>query len=260
MLLKTVATPHQLRKVKLFLARDPVVNVLPLGDCYMPPLAVSKLFAAYEEADVVGVCSIYRGFSKPSVVLSPAAAETKEALLEAAIPEVSGEFITICDDEELDLFKKHASILNCEAEYQMIANPPKNPKPFSNKAKRVRGEEVDELDKFYREHHSEAWAPLQLKIGPFYCVRENGKIVSAAGTHLNTPQIAHLGSIVTDEAFRRRGFATACISRLTEDLYLKRPVISLFVIKDNVAAIRMYEKFGFKKVREIALTTLRAAI
>jgi len=257
MLLREAATPHQLGKARKFLAENPVFNVLPLGDTYAPLLGVSKLFLATEGSAVIGVCSVYHPFNRrPSVALSTATSETKKALLGVALRHVSGEFITLCNFDEVEMVKAHAAILGFESEMQMVANSPKRIK--SNvKVSRAREKDVKELDRFYSEQDSRAWTPLQFKAGPFYCVKRNGKIVSAAGTHLKTPQIAHLGSIATDEAYRRQGFAAACTSALALDLASKGRIISLFVRRDNKSAISMYEKLGFREIREIALIMAR---
>ena len=252
MLLQEGATPHQLGKARNFLAANPVFNVLPLGDTYAPLLRVSKLFIATRGSAVIGVCSVYHPFNrKPSVALSTATPETKNALLWVALRHVTGEFITLCNHDEVEAVKAHAAVLSLESELQMVANPPKHIK--SNvKVSRARRKDVEELDRFYSKQDSRAWTPLQFKVGPFYCVKRNGKIVSAAGTHLKAPQIAHLGSISTSEAYRRQGFAAACTSALALDLASKGRIISLFVRNDNKPAISMYEKLGFKKIREIA--------
>jgi ribosomal protein S18 acetylase RimI-like enzyme len=232
--------------------------VLLLGDCYQPILIAGKLIAAYEGASIVGVASIYRGFAKPDVVLSPTASTSvKRALLDAAMKEVTGEFITLCSRDELELFKEHATVLTAETEYQMIANPPKKPSG-DGKAGRVCKDELAELDVFYRERHAEAWAPIQFEAGPFYCVKQDGRIVSAAGTHLAAPQIGHLGSVITDEAYRRRGYAAACTSRVAMDLSRGgKRLVSLFARTGNEPALSMYHKLGFKEQREICLVTLR---
>ena len=257
MLLQEGATPHQLGKARKFLAENPVLNLLPLGDTYSPLLAVSKLFIATERSAVTGVCSVYHPFNrKPSVALSTATPETKKALLEVALRHVSGEFVTSCSHDEVEAVKAHATVLRLEFEVQMVANPPKHIK--SNiKVSRARKKDAEELDRFYSEQDSRAWAPLQFKGGPFYCVKRNGKIVSAAGTHLKTPQIACIGSIVTSEAYRMQGFATACTSTLASDLASKGRIISLFVRCDNKPAISMYENLGFRKIREVAFITAR---
>lgn len=84
--------------------------------------------------------------------------------------------------------------------------------------------------------------------------------MSAAGTHVKTPQIAHLGNIVTDEAYRNRGFASACTSVLARNLSSKGRIISLFVRTENTPAVRIYERIGFERTREIAFITATKAL
>jgi ribosomal protein S18 acetylase RimI-like enzyme len=216
---------------------------------------MSTLYTTVEGGQVVGVCSIYQALSKPSVVLSTSTTEIKNTLLETALGEISDEFISLCQPDEIEIFKNYSTILHVHFEQQMVANPPKPIRIDSVEVMRVSKEELVNLDRFYCEHQSEAWTQLQFKVGPFYCVKQDGKIVSAAGTHVRTPQIAHLGNIVTDEAYRNRGFATACTSILATNLSSKGRIISLFVRTENKPAIHIYEKLGFKKTREIAFIT-----
>jgi ribosomal protein S18 acetylase RimI-like enzyme len=250
-----VVTSHLLGKCRRFLAQNPILNVLTLGDSYSPLLGVSTLYTAVENSQVVGVCAVYHAFSKPSVVLAASKTKIKNDLLKTALMEVSDEFISLCQPDEIEIFKNHSSILQVHFEQQMIANPPKQIRIDSTRVTRVSEGELGSLDEFYREHQAEAWTPLQFKVGPFYCVKQDGKMVSAAGTHVRTPQIAHLGNIVTDEAYRNRGFATACTSILAANLASKGRIISLFVRNENQPAIQIYEKLGFRKKREIAFIT-----
>ena len=75
--------------------------------------------------------------------------------------------------------------------------------------------------------------------------------------HLVTPQIAQLGNIVTDDKWRGQGLGTACTSALASKLALKGRIISLFVKRDNMPAIRMYKKLGFFKTRNIVFLVLQ---
>jgi ribosomal protein S18 acetylase RimI-like enzyme len=240
-----------------YLSQDPIQNVLSLGDCYSPLSGASTLYCAVKDKQVVGVGSVCRAFSTPSVALGEAATDVKEALLEKALTEVSSEFTDLCQPDEVGILDEFATVLRVHFEQQMVADPPRQLKLNNINVTRVRKHELENLDKFYREQRSEAWTPLQFEVGPFYCVKQDGKIVSVAGTHICTPQIAHLGSIVTDEAYRNRGFAAACTSTLCEDLASKGRIISLFVKNENAPAIRMYEKLGFVRKREIAFFTMR---
>ncbi len=254
MLLKKVVSPNQLSQCKRFLAKDVAVNVLILGDCYSPLLQASTIFYAQEGNRILGVGSVFRGFQKPSIALGEMTTTTKRALLEKALEKVDDVFISICPKDEVEIIKEYATVLTVHDEHQMVTDSPKAVDGNIEVA-RVSKSEFEELNKFYLEHHAIAWIPLQFKVGPYYCIKQNKKIVSAAGVHLCTPNIAHLGNIITDEAYRNRGFGTACTSTLTHNLCTGRRITSLYVMADNKPAIHMYEKLGFKKTREIAYVT-----
>jgi len=193
----------------------------------------------------------------PSIVFGTAASEVKQALVEKAISQISDEFLSLCQPDDVDLFKKHSTIVHSHFEQQMVANPPRKIECVNITVERVSKNELESLNKFYHDHHAEAWVPIQFRAGPYYCVKQEGKIVSVAGVHLVAPQIAQLGNIITDEAYRNRGFATACTNALAADLASKRRIISLFVRTDNAPAIRIYEKLGFRKARDIAFLVMR---
>jgi ribosomal protein S18 acetylase RimI-like enzyme len=255
--IKRVESKNLISICRRFLAKDPVVNLLPLGDLYQPLFSVSDVYCATENNSVVGACSVYRAFSKPSLVLSAATAEVKQALIKKALALVLGEFIAPCSPEDAILFTEHTDIVRSCSEQQMITTTPRHVKHGNVKATRVRRNELDSLNTFYVEHGAETWTPIQFKTGPYYCVKQDGKIVSAAGVHIVTPQIAQLGNIITDDAYRNQGFGTACTSTLAGDLASKGRIISLFVRVDNSPAIHIYEKLGFTKKRGIAFLTLR---
>jgi len=206
---------------------------------------------------VVGVCAVYRAFSTPSIVFGASTRRVKQALLKRALSEVPDKFISLCHPDDIVLFEGHSNILHSRFEQQMIADPPEKVGLGDIRVQRVRGDELELLNKFYVEHHAEAWVPIQFRAGPYYCVKEEGKIVSAAGVHLVTPRIAQLGNIVTDVTYRNRGLATACTSTLAADLASRGLIVSLFVRKDNAPAIHLYRELGFRKTREIAFVTMQ---
>ncbi len=252
-----VITRRLLSACRRFLAQDPVANVLPLGDLYPPLLQMSDVYCAVEKRQVVGVYSIYRAYPIPNLVLGADAQEIKQALTEKALLEVSDEFVSLCNPRDASMFKKYSVVLHHHAEQQMIADPPNEVKYGNVRVERVGKDELESLNTFYGKQSAEAWVPIQFETGPYYCVKAQGKIVAAAGVHSVTPQIAQLGNIFTDEAYRNRGFATACTSTLAADLASEGRIISLFVRKDNDPAIHIYEKLGFHKANDIAFLVMR---
>lgn len=249
-------TPRLLNDCRKFLTQDLTANVLVLGDCYSPLLEASTLSCAYEDNKIVGVCSIFHGFSKPSIAIGTTTEQVKKTLLETALREVEGEFISVVPTVEFSLLKEYASVLQFHYEQQMITSKPRQVK-IMNKPIRVSEDELYELDEFYVKQCSPGWIPLHLEVGPVYCIKQDGRIVSAAGVHICTPYIVQLGNIVTDEACRNRGFASACTSALANKLATRNRIISLYVRTDNKPAIRMYEQLGFVKKREVVFVTMQ---
>ena len=245
-----------LASCRKFLSLEPAANVLVLGDCYWPLREASTLYCACEGSQVVGVCSVFHGFSKPSVALGAATAETKRVLLGTALRDVQDEFISIVPTAEFELLKEHASVVQLHDEQQMIASKPRQIEGMT-KAVRVPKNAFHEIDEFYTRQCLPGWIPLQFKVGPVYCVRQAGKTVSAAGVHIGTPQIAHLGNIATDKAYRNRGFGSACTSALANHLSAGGRMVSLYVKTGNNAAIHLYEKLGFKKTRDVVFATMK---
>lgn len=249
-------TKHLLGKCRNFLLQDLTANILVLGDCYSPLLEASTLYCAYEGNRIVGVCSVFHGFSKPAVALGATTKQAKRILFETALSEVKNEFISIVPVAEFDFLVEYTSIVDFHYEQQMITDKPCKVND-TNKAVRVSENQLNELDKFYIKQCSPGWIPLQFKVGPVFCIKQEGRIVSAAGVHICTPYIAQLGNIATEEAYRNRGFASACTSALATQLAANKRTISLYVRTDNRPAIHVYEKLGFSKKREVVFVTMR---
>jgi len=245
-----VTSKSLLTACRRFLAKDPAANVLPLGDLYAPLFKVSDIYSAIVGNSVVGICSVYRAYGTPSLVLGTAMPEVKRTLIQKALNEISKDFISLCSSDDASLLSEYSTVLHSHLEQQMISDSPKRVEHRKVNVLKVGKNELEWLNKFYVEHHAEAWTPIQFKAGPYYCIKHDGTIVSAAGVHLVTPEIAQLGNIITDEAYRNRGYGTECTAALAIDLASKGRMISLFVRVDNAPAIRMYEKLGFIKKKK----------
>ena len=257
MLVTQVKSKDVLEASRKLLGKDPINNILPLGDLYSPLFENSGVFVAMESKQIMGVCAVYHAFKTPSVVLGNATNDVKQSLLKCALEKVSGTFISTCPLDDIPIFNKCSTIINEHREQQMTANPPNNIVNKKVSVSQVEQNELGSLNTFYLEQGAEAWVTLQFKVGPYYCVKHDGKIVSAAGVHIVTPQIAQLGNIITDEGYRNQGFATACTNALAAHLASEGRIISLFVREDNTAAIRIYEKLGFSKHRDIAFLVMQ---
>lgn len=77
----------------------------------------------------------------------------------------------------------------------------------------------------------------------------NGELVSIGSVHL-TEWGGLIGVVATHGAHMNRGYATSVVSKLVEQIFENRSMAMIYVLADNLPAVRVYEKVGFKPYRE----------
>lgn len=107
-----------------------------------------------------------------------------------------------------------------------------------------------ELEALYAMGGGLAFSAAQLESRSFWGLRVAGRLVSVAGTHLvsQTYDVGAIGNVSTHPDHRRRGYRTATTSAVVRDL-MGRGIegIILNVSQDNDAAVRVYERLGFRR-------------
>ena len=76
--------------------------------------------------------------------------------------------------------------------------------------------------------------------------------VSSAMTVAEWANGAVIGAVATDSSHRRRGYASACVSALTQQLSSENKTV--YICPKNAAAQRLYEQLGFTVVGSLATT------
>ena len=82
---------------------------------------------------------------------------------------------------------------------------------------------------------------------------DNGSPVAVAAVSEILDGLALIRGVYTLPSFRRKGFATSACSALIQELIDLGREAMLWVAKDNLPAIRVYEKIGFKRTRHSLL-------
>jgi ribosomal protein S18 acetylase RimI-like enzyme len=120
-------------------------------------------------------------------------------------------------------------------------------RPYPATVQRLLPVEIGELNRLYQLGFA-SWLPASaITDGVYYGMRVNGRLVSAAGTHVVSPtaRLAVVGNVLTLPEHRGRGFATAVTGAVTAELLRSCDEVVLNVRADNPPAINAYRRLGF---------------
>lgn len=133
--------------------------------------------------------------------------------------------------------------------YELVdpaALPPDDPS-----IERLGREHVAELEALYdTDPGAVFFLPHMLDDGAFAGVREHGRLVAAAGTHVVSEphDVAALGAVYTAPTHRGRGLGRAVTVAVTRHLLPRIGTIGLNVAAANTGARRIYESIGFAPI------------
>ena len=109
--------------------------------------------------------------------------------------------------------------------------------------------EVGDLNRLYQLGFTAWLAPSAVAEGVYYGIRVGGRLVSAAGTHVVSPdaRLGVVGNVMTHQDFRGRGYATAVTGAVTADLLRFCDQVVLNVRSDNPPALQAYIRLGYRE-------------
>ncbi len=121
-------------------------------------------------------------------------------------------------------------------------------RPFPADVTRLLPVEIGELNRLYQLGFA-SWLPSStINDGLYYGIRVNGRLVSAAGTHVVSPtaRLAVVGNVMTHSDYRGRGYATAVTGAVTGELLRFCDQVVLNVRADNAPALAAYQRLGYQ--------------
>lgn len=95
------------------------------------------------------------------------------------------------------------------------------------------------------------WGPKTHLYGPFFGIRENGRLLAMAGQRMLMPGMAEVSGVATWADCRGRGYARALIGHVMRAMVARGETPFLHSYADNAGAIALYESLGFRHRRQI---------
>jgi predicted GNAT family acetyltransferase len=95
------------------------------------------------------------------------------------------------------------------------------------------------------------------ELGSYLGIRIAGRLVAMAGERLKPYGYTEISAVCTHPDHRGRGYASSLVSILIQRITRRKEIPFLHVRTENVEAIRVYEKLGFKTRRTINITLVK---
>lgn len=141
--------------------------------------------------------------------------------------------------------------------YRIDAGPPmlrmwvnrESFRPVSGVALRLLPIEITDLNRLYGLGFTSWLAPEAITHGVYYGIRQGGRLIAAAGTHVISPtaRLGVVGNVMTHPDYRGRGYAKLTTSAVTHELLLTCDDVVLNVRSDNPPAIAAYMALGYRE-------------
>jgi len=120
-------------------------------------------------------------------------------------------------------------------------------RPYPADVQRLLPVEIGEVNRLYGLGFT-SWLPSSaIAEGVYFGIRVNGRLVSAAGTHVISPsaRLGVVGNVLTHVDYRGRGYATAVTGAVTAELLRTCDQVVLNVHSDNPPALQAYRRLGY---------------
>jgi GNAT superfamily N-acetyltransferase len=101
--------------------------------------------------------------------------------------------------------------------------------------------------------HPGPFGPRTHELGEYVGVFEGDRLVSMAGERLQAGALREVSGVCTAPDFQGRGLARRLVAGLVRRQLRRKETPFLHVMADNVAAIRMYERMGFRRHAQVTL-------
>lgn len=239
-----------------FFRRNTLLNVYQLGDLDDFYWKETDFYGTFQNGELKSVVLVYKE-ALPDVVIA-LAGESEINLLKENLSELLSYlpekiYLHITPGAEKILENKYE--LKHEGLYwkMNLSDKSKLFKVNTDDVEQLTVKDTEELADFYFESYpSNSFNVRMLKTGMYYGLKKNGKIVSAAGIHVYSPnyKVAALGNITTHPAHCGKGYAQKVTAKLCMELFKNTEVIGLNVHSENSSAIHCYENLGFSKIAD----------
>lgn len=249
--------------VVAYLRRSPYRNAIPLSNVTQLRQRCDVVLAL-QNGHVQGVASHYRDLPFPALAFVAELGDVLPRLLSALADRVpvlrTASLGGVITEQRMRQLAACATIEAAEVEYQMVIEPETLRPLHMPEVRRLRPDDLPAMAALAALGGLAAWRDAVIEHGPAFGAFVDDRLVAMAATHFATPDVVEIGNIVTHPDYRRRGFASACTSALTQACFGLAPRVYLMVLADNEPAYKAYRALGFWPSERFVFTEFRLTV
>lgn len=236
-----------LSDIRLRLERDRIWAAFSLADLDEPYVTHTHWFG---DDDIEALVLVYDAFDPPIVYLQGSSGSCARILDEPDVrARTAGAWLNVLP-MHADAVASQFSRFEGRDMVRMVLAPDRFLPATHVPVFRLGPEHLAELEALYADDRPGFFVPSQLRDGVYYGSREEGALISVAGTHVLSEhgRVGALGNVYTRPESRGRGLAAVVTSAVCAELFLRGiTTVVLNIIATNTAARRTYERIGFRE-------------
>ena len=242
---------HDRRELEDFLRMNTFLNIYAIGDLDDFFWPHTCWFGHRSGGKIDSVALLYTGLVLPTLIVMSEDISPERELL-SSIAHMLPDPVYCHFTPGLEIALERAYEMESRGKFQRMALIDTDALfKTDNPDVQLKVSDQEELLAFYRTSYPGNWFdPRMLETGKYFCIRLDGKIISAGGIHVYSPRyrVGALGNIATHPEYRGSGFGTAVTAMVCRSMLETVDHVGLNVSVDNHAAISCYEKLGFRTV------------
>ncbi|NHJ41275.1 MAG: GNAT family N-acetyltransferase, partial [Asgard group archaeon] len=195
----------------------------------------------------------FNGFPQPSIVIP---FNTNQLIFSQIMKflqkTISGNFSLVTYDISETMISRFFTVEGYSLEYCMIIDKNDIPSELDSPLlKKVTKKDSRLIDLFYKSINAYPWNLIQLESGFYFYIERNNQIVACGGTHFENKKSAQLGNIFVLEEYRGKQYGKLITTAITREILSKKDFASLFVFQDNIPALYLYKKLGYRIYKSV---------